>query len=476
MFLPKVNSKRLFIEKSNRGLLNIKCFRAQDDTYKVYALGFKTNSDKNSRTYYIDEIDLDSSKLVLTLINELLRSRYSNITFYCHNLGGYVIVFILKVLLEYNDNNPEDNYRVSTILKNDKIIKVKITKDKNTLVILDSFAMFAGKLIDLGKDFEVGTVKSHFPYKFSVTENLFYIGVNPSIDYYEGITSETYDDIYLSYWSFKDETLRYLNNDLFSLYEILIKANKQIFLDFNVHMTEFSTISALASNIFLKEFYNNNIPLINKPSIYKDIKQAYYGGITEVYKPRGFNLYYYDINSLYPYVSLQDMPGLICSKMTYYPDFQNINTLFGFFFCSIDAPLDSYLGLLPVRNKSGIYFPLGKWEGWYFSEKLKFAQDNGYKIRVLKGYVFNREANVFKNYVDKVYAIKASATNPSRRIMAKSLLNNLLGRFGINLEKPITEVMSKKTFNTKMLIHKIMSEKQISDDKHLVTYISKLDF
>ena len=48
-------------------------------------------------------------------------------------------------------------------------------------------------------------------------------------------------------------------------------------------MVDNLTISGLAVRIFLKDFYNKNIPAINKPSIYRDLKQAYYGGITEVY-------------------------------------------------------------------------------------------------------------------------------------------------------------------------------------------------
>lgn len=79
------------------------------------------------------------------------------------------------------------------------------------------------------------------------------------------------------------------------------------------------TISGLAVRIYLKDFYNNNnnnnIPEVNKLSVYKDLKLAYYGGITEVYKPSGHKLYYYDVNSLYPYLALQDMPGLECSKI-----------------------------------------------------------------------------------------------------------------------------------------------------------------
>lgn len=75
-------------------------------------------------------------------------------------------------------------------------------------------------------------------------------------------------------------------------------------MDFDVDMTKSYTISGLALNLFLSKYYKNNIPLINKKSIYTDLKPAYYGGMTEVYIPHGKNLFYYDINSLYPYASL----------------------------------------------------------------------------------------------------------------------------------------------------------------------------
>ena len=96
-------------------------------------------------------------------------------------------------------------------------------------------------------------------------------------------------------------------------------------------MTKSVTISGLALRLFLKDFYKENIPDISKSSIYKDIRQAYYGGITEVYRPYGRHLYYYYVNSLYPYVSLQDMPGLECNKVTYLEGTEDIDVLFGFF-------------------------------------------------------------------------------------------------------------------------------------------------
>lgn len=39
-------------------------------------------------------------------------------------------------------------------------------------------------------------------------------------------------------WSFKHETLKYLELDLETHYEVLSKANKQLFLDYDVDMTK----------------------------------------------------------------------------------------------------------------------------------------------------------------------------------------------------------------------------------------------
>ena len=271
-------------------------------------------------------------------------------------------------------------------------------------------------------------------------------------------------------WSFYDDTIKYLNNDLDCLHQVLIKANKQIFIDYNANMTDCITISGLAVRIYLKDFYNNNIPNINKGSIYKDIKQGYYGGITEVYKPSDNNLYYYDVNSLYPYVALQDMPALSCSKINYYDEPEDISNLFGFFYCNISTPLDSYIGILPVRTAKGLIFPLGKWDGWYFSEQLKFAKQQGYTIKVLKGYNFSREKDVFTKYIDKIYKIKSLPVNKSQKAVSKSLLNNLLGRFGINMENEVYKIVINATHERMMCMYKIKSYKKITENKVLVMY------
>ena len=137
----------------NIGVIDIETYLNNNNVYVIHALGFKTNLDPKPVVYYIDE-KLDNSKLVLSMIDELLRAKYSNITFYCHNFGGFDVVFILKILDNYNDNN-ENKYKLSPILRDDKIIKLTIIKDGKSLNILDSYCMLPDKLAKLGEDFGV---------------------------------------------------------------------------------------------------------------------------------------------------------------------------------------------------------------------------------------------------------------------------------------------------------------------------------
>jgi hypothetical protein len=64
--------------------------------------------------------------------------------------------------------------------------------------------------------------------------------------------------------------------------------------------------------------------------MFNDIYQGYFGGITEVYKPHGKNLYYYDVNYLYPAAALNPMPGSNCVFIHNLYDY-NSDELFGFF-------------------------------------------------------------------------------------------------------------------------------------------------
>lgn len=169
--------KSLFVSNPNIGVIDTETYLSVDDSQKIYALGFKTNLNDEPKIYYVNKEDIDSDKIVLDMVNELLRPKYKNIAFYCHNLSGYDVVFLLKTLCVYNDNNNNnDKYKISSILRDDKIIQLTISKGDNTFTIKDSYVILAQSLGKLGISFDVENTKNIFPYKFSLQRNLFYKG------------------------------------------------------------------------------------------------------------------------------------------------------------------------------------------------------------------------------------------------------------------------------------------------------------
>ena len=132
---------------------------------------------------------------------------------------------------------------------NDKIPKPLGTRIAK-LVICDSISLLNNSLDALAKNYMVETQKGIFPYKFAKRINLFYIGDTPEKSYFKSnIKQSEYKVIECSNWSFRLETEKYLRADLNSLYEVIVKANKQVFLGYGVNMIENLTISGLALKI-----------------------------------------------------------------------------------------------------------------------------------------------------------------------------------------------------------------------------------
>jgi len=111
-----------------------------------------------------------------------------------------------------------------------------------------------------------------------------------------------------------------------------------------------------------------------------------------MYTPHGYNLYHYDINSLYPYSMAKfDVP---ISNMKYFEGdiFKLGFTPFGFLFAEVTAPENLNIPILQILYKGRTISPLGKFTGWFFSEELFNARDNfGYKFKILKGYIFDKK-------------------------------------------------------------------------------------
>ena len=271
----------------------------------------------------------------------------------------------------------------------------------------------------------------------------------------------------------KNETLKYLTSDLISLLQIMYEFSGYIFDQYSVQVSEKLTITSLATEIFLSRYYKGNVlALINKPSIYNDLKQGYYGGLSEVYRGYGENLFYYDVNSLYPFAALSDMPGKYCKYIESYSD-EGIDItkdkLFGFFYCKVKTN-NNYIGYLPFRINGLLTYPEGSFEGWFFTPQIEYAKEQGYEIKILKGYSFNRVSNVFKDFITTLYKEKEITTG-AKRVIIKFLLNSFLGRFGMHIQKQITTlVVDQNEYNTIITRYVVHNEIEITENLKLVTH------
>ena len=478
----KKYSKPISDRNINIGTFDLETFRDLDGLAKVYALGFYASIDDSPKLYYLTDIpELDSSRLILRCIDDMLVNKYNNFNFYVHNLGHYDIIFLYNVLLNYNLQKGFDYYILNTTMRDNTIIKLDIKikiwskTDENKyrfikFSFVDSLNLLNLSLDKLTKEFNIENKKGKFPHTFVNKNTLNYIGNKPDIFFYENINIEEYNSIPKNNWDLKSECLIYLNKDIKGLFEVMNEFSRLVYIHFNIQMTESLTITRLALNIFKQNYYvNQSIPFINKIYLFNFFKEGYFGGITEIYKPYGQDLIYIDVNSLYPYAALNPMPGTDCYFIESFDDKGlDLENLFGFFYAKVKTN-NLYIGLLPVHKDNRLICPNGEFDGIWSSEELKFAKLNGYEITVIKGYQFNKAYENFKDYINELFNLKKDS-NGFLKLIYKSLLNNFLGRFGLNIIKPLTQTVSKDRRDYIFSTRIVHSHTILNENKFLITY------
>jgi hypothetical protein len=453
------------------------------------------------KMYYIEKFDyLESVKLVRRMFLDIINSKYHDYTYFVHNLSGFDYIFILNALTyDDEDNNKflikpiikDDNTLVSLKISKNVKYKKEVNKDNNikekvelrSITLLDSNLFLNYPLRKLAKEFSCEFEKGYFPYKFINKNTLFYIGKVPNLNYFTDLSSEEYNELFKDdfIYDVRNETLKYLNNDLLSLLEIMIKFANIIYDEFGINITESKTISGLSMNIYLSNFYDKIFKIKEiKGEIENEIRKAYFGGIVVLNKKgklinNGNNAYYYDFNSFYPSLMLKDMPvgNPILSSS------KELDSYFGFCYAEIIPPvgLDNYL--IPYRDKDGnVYFPSEKFSGIYFSELLKASRYYGYKINVLGGFKFEKGIDIFSSFVNNLYKSRMEAKikgETSLQYTFKLILNSLYGRFGMKQIENKIEIVDKKDAEI-LLKKKNVSLYSEMNNKCLIKYNNNISY
>jgi len=250
-------------------------------------------------------------------------------TIFVHNLGKFDGLFIYKNLLrEYSPNI------IKTIIdQHNSFVQISIKIANFEIIFKDSLRIFPISLNELSKVFGVeGKISKYNPEfnKISLFDNK----------------------------SLLNEFITYSLQDSICLLNALLKAQKHYLEKYLIDITSIVSTSTLSFKIFRTHYLKNNIPILNKNQDLF-IRKSYFGGATDYFRAFGKNLFYYDVNSLYPFAMCKPMPYKL---IKFHKDLSNfeLNNFFGFLEVEIQTPKNLIYPLLPYKNEGLTIHPLGK--------------------------------------------------------------------------------------------------------------------
>ena len=260
-----------------------------------------------------------------------------------------------------------------------------------------------------------------------------------------------------------DLYLKYLGYDVMSLYEVLEAVMDIVGLKVDEFVRCVST-SSLARYIFKNGF---------KGTVFKDskasrsdyemltcynwrndleteefLRDSYCGGRTEVFIPRlNTQGYYYDVNSLYPFVMSKwgalekaeypiGKPEFVTGQYAkvYFNNWLQNKIGLGFINAKVFVPMQ-HIPPLPVK-KGKLTFPCGEIFGTWTYEELEFAMTEcGVELREVYAICyFKNTFPVFKRFIEQMYFLKEEATeqgNDAVKLIAKLIYNTAYGFTGM---------------------------------------------
>jgi DNA polymerase type B, organellar and viral len=126
-----------------------------------------------------------------------------------------------------------------------------------------------------------------------------------------------------------EEFVEYSLQDSNCLYDCISRLQEIYLLEYNVDITTILSTSTLSMKIFRSKFLKVNIPILKRidDSL---IREGYFAGATDYYQMKPENIYYYDVNSLYPFAMMKPMPFKLIRKIKIFENNFNLNNFFGF--------------------------------------------------------------------------------------------------------------------------------------------------
>jgi hypothetical protein len=357
------------------------------------------------------------SDCVKEFVDTYLTYHYRGHIFYAH----FGSIFDFPIILNELNRRP---FKIYPIMKGSKIIKMTVMDDNNhRWYFCDSSALLSFSLDELTKTFNVSYKKLHVVEK-----------------------NDSYDrNLFKMYRKDPNTVIEYLKHDCIGLYEVLDKFKKEIL---NIGGDMGLTIASTSLKTFSRSYQKNPFYMCSK-AVNDELRNAYFGGRTEIFRMIAPEIkddyyYYYDINSLYPFVMKKYSYPISQPIVFNSPDKNIYMETDGITKAHVIAPDDLYIPVLPskikLKSDNKLMFVTGSFDGYWDNHLLRKAKELGYSIEPLKTYSFQSDY-IFKEFVDNFYSIKQNTEKDTPMyLIAKLLMNSLYGKYG---QRQISESMIK---------------------------------
>ena len=384
----------------------------------------------------------DGRDCINKFLKTFLTKKYRSNVCYAHNGGKFDFTFLLHHLVQ---KGWRDKYVIEPMRAGSRIIQLTIRDHHNhQWVLRDTMALLPFSLKNICETFDVTHKKGDFDHK----------------------------KIHWGNWKeLRPEWEPYLIDDCRGLYEAVHTYEELLIDKFNVNLRKNMTLAQLAMDVFRTNYMKEPLPTYQSRE--ENIRKSYFGGRTEIFRLHGEDLRYYDVKSEYPYV-MKHKPMPIGIPITNYD--MKIDD-YGIAYATVTCPDDIYIPLLPHRGENGkLLFPTGTFDGWWCTPELKKAQEIGYKVEVHWGYEFE-QGNIFTEYVDAMYTIKAESKKGSPMyLISKLLMNSLYGKFGQRREREELVIFPTDTAGMEPIDFyaetEIWVKKKESQSKHILPAIA----
>lgn len=363
----------------------------------------------------------------LEFLEKELTSETDGAWYYAHAGGLADFQFLLQELVDRG-------YEVKAAFSGSSAIIVEVQRGGCTWMLIDSYWLLRSPLKKIGEAVGIPKLRDYLCPGSSMIDTA--IGKMCDGKGCSHPPQQEPGDPICIFYAPMGELRTYNEQDNVILWTAITKFQDEILsLDGELCMTQASTAMRLYRRSHLDRVIKTNA------TINKCAREAYVGSRVEPYAPLWTpendneiedlqSLYYYDVNSSFPYAMTFPAPGSVRAAGKRLPTKESELWMAD---VEVEVP-DMYMPPLPYRHpkEKRVYFPTGAWRSWYSGIDIRLLESVGGKVTRVHRVIEFDGHETLASYARDLYARRLKSTTEFEKMLYKLLLNSLYGKFGEN--------------------------------------------